>query len=678
MQHTPLIRDLADRLRRRNIDSVVYFHTDHFEPWRPIGATPAVSAAVVDSLHDFLRATERIDFARRLTLFYKPHLNYTLSRDREMLRADPDDLVGFLPQGQLEEQFGRAAMRPFADESRHEIQLHIHHEYYTATRAHTDAAAIEWFASSAGRALDEQRLDLAIRLNREIIARETGRKPENWFFIHGQWALNGSDDRACTISNEIVILQRHGCRGDFTFPAGRVAVNPRIKVPYLCRALDACKGYDRPEAAPEIALGNRAAAAAGKFFIWASAANSQQCSLDYMSEASRRHIANTEEAANALIDGSYAAGRQLFIKTHAHSMHAYYFEHARSPIFPHQHPAAQRLLSVIFDAAMLAGLDVQFLTAGEIYDRVLDMPPDPAGDIDLVTSYMRRTKPLRGGDAGSSLPPPGLQIAAGSKSVASKVELVRETVGHVLRRRIDELGIRGSGAYQHYSNMLEMGLPLPNYELAALDIVQREVPPLTAYHEIGSGIGTLAFLLALNGFPAFGIERDHRRHNTAAAIWRELVLRTGIPTAKCRLICGTFPGAAARLDTAHAIAILTDFITTQTPEQFAAILTGLQRYRYVLLDLRRFCIRRETNEAQQTLLDELRAWGFVPRLQVSDPSGSDYTFALLRNQSPSQSGRVKAILSRLGAAWPAPWRRPRRRMITTAPGDDAGDSLPPA
>ncbi len=176
-----------------------------------------------------------------------------------------------------------------------------------------------------GRSLDEQRLDLAIRLNREIIARETGQTSERWFFVHGQWALNASDDRGCTISNEIALLQRHGCRGDFTFPAGNSQVDPRIKVPYLCRPLGEPKGYDRPEAAPELACGNRAAATA-KFFIWASAATGQQCSLDYMSEASRRHLANTEKAAKELIDGSYVAGRQLFIKTHAHSMHSYYFQ----------------------------------------------------------------------------------------------------------------------------------------------------------------------------------------------------------------------------------------------------------------------------------------------------------------------------------------------------------------
>ena len=560
----------------------------------------------------------------------------------------------------------------------HEIQLHIHHEYYTATRVHTDSAAIEWFASAFGRSLDEQRLDLAIRLNREIIARETGQTSERWFFVHGQWALNASDDRGCTISNEIALLQRHGCRGDFTFPAGNSQVDPRIKVPYLCRPLAEPKGYDRPEAAPELACGNRAAASA-KFFIWASAATGQQCSLDYMSEASRRHVANTENAAKQLIDGSYVAGRQLFIKTHAHSMHSYYSQEMRSPVFPHQHPAAQTLLAVIFDAAALAGLDVQFLTASEVYDRVLDAASSPAGELDLVGSYMRPANPFRDAPLaalGHRHPARdgAKQRAVNAQSVPSTVELVRETIGQVLGRRISDLGIRGSGAYEHYSAKLQLGFPIPNYELAALDIVQHEVPSLAGYHEIGSGIGSLPFLLALNGLRSAGVERDRRRHDTAVAIWQQLAALSGVAEGDCRLINGSFPRALRRLDASQSIAIVTDFITTQTPQQVAAILTGLCRYRYVLLDLRRFCIRRETREAQLTLIDELRARGFAPPMETSDPAGNDYTLALFRNQSPARRCLVRAALSRVVVRWRRKQRSPTAAAKPTAAGDMQGAS----
>ena len=311
--NAPLVQQLADRLRGIDVSSIAYFHADHFEPWRPIGNGPAVGPAVVESIHDFCRATERIDFARRLTLFYKPHLNYALRRGEGLIRADPDDLVGFLPRSDHEERCGREAMRGVVATTAHDIQLHIHHEYYTATTAHTDPAVIEWFASPLGRALDARRLELAIRLNREIIERETGRASARWFFVHGHWSLNASDDTSCTIVDEIDVLLRNGCRGDFTFPAGRQHTNPRIKVPYLCSPYAQPKGYDRPEAAPEIACGN-AVAARDKFFIWNSPTGSGHSSLDYMSASVRRHLEDAERTANELLDTAYVADRRLYIK----------------------------------------------------------------------------------------------------------------------------------------------------------------------------------------------------------------------------------------------------------------------------------------------------------------------------------------------------------------------------
>jgi hypothetical protein len=386
-----------------DVANLVYFHTDHFEPWRAVGASAAVGPEIVDMIGEFCRVTDRIDFARRLTLFYKPHLNYELRRGEGLVRAHPDDLVGFLVRTEDEERCGREAMYEVATASSHDVQVHIHHEYYTATKAHTDPEAIEWFASSLGRSLDESRLELAIRLNREIIAREMGRATTRWFFVHGHWALNASDDSSCTIVNEIDVLMRNGCRGDFTFPAGRQHVNPRIKVPYLCRPFGEPKGYDNREAEPEIACGS-AAVAARKFFIWSSKATSLQCSLDYMSESCRRQIENTEKAALELIENSYRADGRLYIKTHAHSVHPHYFEHARSVVFPHQFPGTQTLLSVIFEAAAKAGVQTRFLTVPEVYDLLTGAAAKP--DIDLAASYLQPSIPFglkSGGAAGRSL-----------------------------------------------------------------------------------------------------------------------------------------------------------------------------------------------------------------------------------------------------------------------------------
>lgn len=635
-RHTSLIKDLVARLRGMDLASVVYFHTDHFEPWRSVRDAPAVGQETVDAIGEFCRVTERIDFARRLTLFYKPHLNYALRTGDDLIRADPRDLVGFVPRSAYEERFCHEAMQEIVSSTAHDVQLHIHHENYTATTAHTAPDAIAWFAGPFGHALDGQRLELAIRLNREIVAREMGRGTARWFFVHGHWALNGSDDTSCTITDEIAILLRNGCRGDFTFPAGRQHTNPRIKVPYLCKPFDAPKGYDRPEAEPELALGN-AAAAADKFFVWASAATSVQCSLDYLSAGTRRHIDDTEKAARELIDNAYVADRRLFIKTHSHSMHPHYFEHARTPIFPHQYPPVQTLLSVIFEAAGEAGLDLQLLTAPEVYDSLVDSKSKAQAD--LTEEYLaparsfwqRRPKPASQEQVSTP------DITAGAMAPERAQAIVRDTAAAVLRRRIETLGVRGSGAYEHYSSMLERGFAIPHHELVALDIVRHRVPRLGTYHEIGSGIGTLPFLLALNGFPSVGIECDRRRHDTAEAIWRELAAKA-VTRPSCTLVFARFPAMTRKHSPSDALAILTDFVTTQTAEQLKAIFQGLRRYPYVLVDLSRFAVRRPKADAQADLLREFGQHGFS---QVDEITASDCAFALLCNRELSprrQSG----------------------------------------
>ena len=180
------------------------------------------------------------------------------------------------------------------------------------------------------------------------------------------------------------------CRGDFTFPAGRQHTNPRIKVPYLCSPYAQPEGYDRPEAAPEIACGN-AVAARDKFFIWNSPTGSGHSSLDYMSASVRRHLEDAERTTNELLDTAYVADRRLYIKTHAHSLHPFYFEHSRTAVFPHQYPATQTLLSVLFDAATRAGLAVEFLTAPEVYDGLLTAKEKPV--VDLVGTYLQEERP---------------------------------------------------------------------------------------------------------------------------------------------------------------------------------------------------------------------------------------------------------------------------------------------
>jgi len=90
-----------------------------------------------------------------------------------------------------------------------EIEVHWHHR-------HDDSAS---FARDLSAALPEFTRVGALISEPDIQPR--------FAFIHGNWTLDNSGaPRLCGISDEISILQRHGCYADFTFPALGTSAQP--------------------------------------------------------------------------------------------------------------------------------------------------------------------------------------------------------------------------------------------------------------------------------------------------------------------------------------------------------------------------------------------------------------------------------------------------------------------
>lgn len=203
-------------------------------------------------------------------------------------------------------------------------------------------------------------------------------------------------------------------------------------------------------------------------------------------------------------------------------------------------------------------------------------------------------------------------------------EVIRQTTIRVLSERIRLLGIDRSGAYEHYNLQLVRGFPIPPCEIAILDLIRRRLPNLRSYHEIGSGLGTLPFMLAHDGFAAVGVERDERRHLTATTILRELSAHLPHLDSNCRLLGAEFPDAVADLDVSDSIAILTDIVSFQTPENYVRLCQVLAQYRYVLIDLQRFCIKREEKKDQDQLVEELAGYGLSPCPEVINLESEGY------------------------------------------------------
>jgi len=363
---------VAEILRRRNVRSIAYFHCDHFEPWRNVHGT--VSEANAAHIVHFAEATAKLDHARRLTLFYRAHVSPTMqARDGAVFA--PDTPLGFVRPSEDSVRTARAGMGNIAAATEHEIQVHIHHEYITRNEKYCFLSkwGEDFFRNVDTPAMDRRRLDLLTRLSLETIRRESGLALTSWLFIHGNWGLNGSDRNVCTIDDEILLLQEHGCVGDFTFPAKEPhdCANPAFDQPVTIKPFAAPKCYDRPEADAQPAFDTDAGARAldpNRFFIWA-APLSCPASLDYHQEPVRARCEDPPCWARAVALNAPVLGGTLYFQTYAHSMNLKYTVDGAT-VFPHEFSPVRDMFACLFDGAAAAGAAVDFLTAREVRDGI--------------------------------------------------------------------------------------------------------------------------------------------------------------------------------------------------------------------------------------------------------------------------------------------------------------------
>lgn len=311
-------------------------------------------------------------YAKKLTLFYKTHIPRVLSEDAGSMhnceRVADDDLIGFRPLSNQENSICAEAMRHVVENTNHAIEVHLHHEGFTMNNRHRDKAREIFERNKQVAAYDGERFSLALRRSIRQIELECGIKIENWFFVHGNWALNGCDPGICQLSNEIELLSRNGCLGDFTFPAPG-SINPLIKRPFFIKGIDMLRSYDSPLAEPEDASG-RADLAGNKFFIWSSALTHELSSVDMYGMNALHKIADTGSWIKSVISNCEVMNGDAFFKTHAHSIHLEYIRVRRHPIFPLEHPTVQDFFGVLGEACDVAGAKFVCLTAREAFELI--------------------------------------------------------------------------------------------------------------------------------------------------------------------------------------------------------------------------------------------------------------------------------------------------------------------
>ena len=362
-----LVSETLSKLSDQGVTRLEYFHCDHFEPWR-LG----VRESYAEDVARFNELTQQLWYTKRLTLFYKPQVSYALFDGAvpPNVQAVSGEQVGFLNETPEQAQMSHEAIAPLVT-SGHEFQLHVHHEGFTQSDVGHDPKVRAWLEAHGSEEADEARLELALRLYLERARAHTGLPMTQWHFVHGNWALNGSDPRICRISNEIGILQDQGCVGDFTFPAGRNMTDPFISdTPYTVKHVRAVKGYDTPAATP-LPLDDQDARAPGRFFIWNSNVKHPYTSIDYASLAVRRSHWDPEDIAVRWLRGAPIYDGRAYIKTYAHSMFKEYWEQIRFPVIPHHWPSVQLVFEMLGEACASQGIEFHLTTANEVYETLM-------------------------------------------------------------------------------------------------------------------------------------------------------------------------------------------------------------------------------------------------------------------------------------------------------------------
>jgi SAM-dependent methyltransferase len=390
------ISDLADVARRRGVRRILYFHTDHFEPW-----SLGITDDTVRAMDQFRELSRKSPYGCKQSLFYLTHNAHTLrDGDDPTVVGPPGDRVGFHNHAHQSPETRKRmidAIRPLVTEDGHEMHLHVHHERWTMNTLQTDSSVWHWVQEHSSPEQDEARFSAFIGVALDTIAQEVGFPLDRWAFVHGNWALNGSDDEICRIDAEMDLLMRAGCYGDFTFPAGRAHCDPAMERPFTCLPIHVAKGYSEAQSEPiGIDFGSKAFADE-RFFIWNSRIKAGNSSIDWYYEPNLEKFRHQDQLVGSWLDESVVFGDTLFLKTHAHSVNYRYELWRDDRPIPHTHPAVVGAFDHLMRVCDDAKIEFRPHSANEIISilRAIDSERDDPSVIDRALAEVERARETR-------------------------------------------------------------------------------------------------------------------------------------------------------------------------------------------------------------------------------------------------------------------------------------------
>ena len=598
---------LAEILRRREIRGVTWFHTDHWEPWGS-GVNDTASRRV----ESFLRQAKASPLAGNMTLFYLSGSRYRLKDRSNPALADDGELLEAVHRSDAEQRRVQSLIGELASQTKVEFQLHLHHEHLVGSDGNWSDLHRKIKALTDPEQ-DERRIHFLLCNDLAILRRDTGALHERWAFVHGLWALNGSDRTVCQIDNEIEILMSHGCWGDFSFPAGRSHCDPRIlEQPYTCKPFMAPKGYDDPRCEPIAVDAGAGSLRADRFLIWNSKAKHDVCSIDYRPDQPFELEKRAGHIVSSWLCNCPVIDQVLYIKTHAHSMVAAYHEEGNR--IPLATSGSETIFDLLRRACDGAGIELKLATVNEVIDTLREIDK----------------RPVREMTASSTIAPTQLEAivsmvnADGELATAANLGLLNQLAVSTLRAWLEAKPEyqRSAGAY--YVSRLAYASFFVESEMTVAEYSRTRFGRDTRFYELGSGYGELSLLLTLAGFRATGFESDGGRYEGAVTLKKALGQR-GIDLRELHLVLGVFPDAleTVALDTNGETALVATNVTSSLMMQrIEDIYRSLTHFNHLVIDLAHFGETRN-QQSRDALVLKLRELGFAEVDRVYSTSDTD-------------------------------------------------------
>lgn len=303
--------DIADTCSRREIVRVVHCHADHFEPEdvaKRFGA-PADMALWLERCKPAV-----------LTLFVKCPLGFRLDKATEIGMS-----LCRSSSAAIEAEYLRTLVGLDAG-----VGLHVHHEAWTCNAmpreklSPSQQALHDLAMTQRDPRLDHERMSTMVSGSLTWLREVTGLSLEAWHFVHGCWAFGASDPEICQLQSEVPLLHELGCRGDFSFPAGRRTCDPPWDRPKWIMPVPGIRAFEQPGADPSDEY------AADRMLVWASRADDWWCGLDTYTQDSRVLTESPDKIERYLalcpvIDGT------AYVKTCGHGVNQYYWQDEPRP-----------------------------------------------------------------------------------------------------------------------------------------------------------------------------------------------------------------------------------------------------------------------------------------------------------------------------------------------------------